>query len=38
MSTEADNGSGFANNVWAQMAVLVVVVAALVVLAAEYMW
>lgn len=38
MSMPSDNKSSIANNLWVQMAVVVVVVAVLIVLAAKYIW
>jgi hypothetical protein len=38
MDTQIRNTSGFANNVWLQMAVLVIAVGGLIALAAEYIW
>jgi hypothetical protein len=38
MDTRADSKSGFASNLWVQMAALVIVVLALIALAAKYIW
>lgn len=38
MSMPADKKRGIANNLWVQMAALVVVVVVLIALAAKYLW
>ena len=38
MNKPVENKSGIASNLWAQMTVLVVIVAVLIVLAAKYLW
>ena len=38
MDTQIRNTSGFANNLWVQLAVLVIVVGGLIALAAKYVW
>jgi len=38
MSKPVENKSGIANNLWLQMAALLVVVAVLIVLAVKYVW
>jgi len=38
MDTQIRNTNGFANNVWLQMAVLVIAVGGLIALAAKYIW
>ena len=38
MDTRADSRSGLANNLWVQMAALVIVVLVLIALAAKYIW
>ena len=38
MDTQIRNTSGFANNLWVQLAVLVIVVGGLIALAAKYIW
>jgi hypothetical protein len=38
MDTLADNKSGLANNLWAQLAALVIVLVVLIALAAKYIW
>jgi hypothetical protein len=38
MDTRADGRSGFVNNLWVQMAALVIVVLVLLALAAKYIW
>jgi hypothetical protein len=38
MDTRADSRSNFVNNLWVQMAALVIVVLVLIALAAKYIW
>jgi len=38
MDTRADSRRGFVNNLWVQMAALVIVVLVLLALAAKYIW
>jgi hypothetical protein len=38
MDTQIRNTNGLANNVWLQMAVLVIAVGGLIALAAKYIW
>jgi hypothetical protein len=38
MDTRGDSRSGFANNLWVQMAALVIVVLVLIALAAKFIW
>jgi hypothetical protein len=38
MDTQIGNTSGFANNLWVQMAALVIVVGGLIALAAKFIW
>jgi hypothetical protein len=38
METQTSKKGGFANNLWAQLTALVIVVAILVVIAAAYIW
>jgi len=38
MDKQIQNTSGFANNFWLQMAVLVIAVGGLIALAAKYVW
>ena len=38
MNTQIRNASGFANNIWVQMAALVIAVGGLIALAAKYIW
>ena len=38
MNTQIGNTSGFANNLWVQLAVLVVAIGGLIALAAKYIW
>ena len=38
MNTQTSNKGGFANNFWAQIAALVIVIAILILLAAKYIW
>jgi hypothetical protein len=38
MDTQNRNASGFANNFWVQMAVLVIVIGGLIALSAKYIW
>jgi hypothetical protein len=38
MNTQIGNTSGFANNFWVQMAVLVIAVGGLIAIAAKYIW
>jgi len=38
MDTQIRNTSGFANNLWVQMAVLVIGVGGLIALAAKFIW
>jgi hypothetical protein len=38
MDMQADNKSGFANDLWAQLAALVIVLVVLIALAAKYIW
>ena len=38
MDTQIRNPSGFANNLWVQLAVLVIVVGGLIALAAKFIW
>jgi hypothetical protein len=38
MDTQIRNSGGFANNLWVQLAVLVIVIGGLIALAAKYIW
>jgi hypothetical protein len=38
MNTQTSNKAGFANNVWVQVAALVVVTVVIIALAAKYIW
>ena len=38
MNTQASNKPGFVNNLWVQMAALVIVTVVIIALAAKYIW